>query len=189
MLQTERAAHATHSTDVTGWGRATSLASRLRFCAIAASVNSNCAPLGPRRRNRSSRRMRLRCANSISTFLRSQHECANTCVLASARATSRAASFTSRLIRRAGMFGQHFALSGQARHSGTESSHHRRLQRNMSPENANHCSQTSSNHFCNNILPIADVQTIRSSARAAGRSRSAAVILPCVSRASLISAC
>src|SRR5215207_1146107 len=55
--------------DVTGGGRATSLASRLRFCAMAASVNLNCAPLGPRRRNRPSRRMRFRCANSISTLL------------------------------------------------------------------------------------------------------------------------
>ena len=81
-LQTERDAHTTHSTGMTGGGRATSLASRLRFCAIAASVNSNCAPLGPRRRNRSSRRMRLRCANSISTFLRSRRDCANACVLA-----------------------------------------------------------------------------------------------------------
>jgi len=32
-----------------GGGRATSLLSRLRFWAIAAGVNSNCAPLGPRR--------------------------------------------------------------------------------------------------------------------------------------------
>jgi hypothetical protein len=31
-------------------------------------VNSNCAPLGPRKRNRPSRRMRLRCANSISNW-------------------------------------------------------------------------------------------------------------------------
>src|SRR6202040_3087197 len=119
-LQTERHAHATHAADVIGGGGATSLASRLRFCAIAASVNSNCAPLGPRRRNRSSRRMRLRCANSISIFLRSRRDCANALVLARARATSRAASFTSRTIRRAGMFGQHFALSGHARHSGKD---------------------------------------------------------------------
>jgi hypothetical protein len=81
-----------------GGGRATSLASRRKFCAVAASVNSNCAPLGPRRRNRPSRRMRLRCANSISTFLRSRRDCANASVLARARATSRAASFTSRTI-------------------------------------------------------------------------------------------
>jgi hypothetical protein len=39
--------------------------------------------------------------------------CANAAVLARARATSRAASFTSRLIRRAGMFAQHFALTGR----------------------------------------------------------------------------
>src|SRR6516162_298396 len=59
---------------IAGGGRLTILASRLRFCAIAASVNSNCAPLGPRRRKRSSRKMRLRWANSISTFLRSRRD-------------------------------------------------------------------------------------------------------------------
>jgi hypothetical protein len=90
MLQAEHHAHATHSMDVTGGGRATSLARRLRFCAIAASVNSNCTPLGPRRRNRPSLRMRFRCANSISTFLRSRRDCSNALVFASARATSRA---------------------------------------------------------------------------------------------------
>ena len=50
-----------------GGGRATSLARRRRFCAIAASVNSSCAPRGPSSRRRPSLRMRLRCANSIST--------------------------------------------------------------------------------------------------------------------------
>jgi hypothetical protein len=45
-LPTEHNAHATRAMDETGGGRATSLASRLRLCAIAASVNSNCAPLG-----------------------------------------------------------------------------------------------------------------------------------------------
>src|ERR1700722_19363854 len=30
-------------------------------------------------------------------------------------------------------------------------SHHRRLQRKMPPENGNHCSTKSSNHFCNKI--------------------------------------
>jgi hypothetical protein len=30
-------------------------------------------------------------------------------------------------------------------------SHHRRLQRKMPSENANHCSPKSSNHFCNKI--------------------------------------
>jgi hypothetical protein len=40
---------------ISGGGLATILARRLRFCAIAGSVNSNCAPLGPRRRNRSRR--------------------------------------------------------------------------------------------------------------------------------------
>jgi len=43
-----------------GGGRATSFASRRRFCAIAARVNSSCAPHGPRNRRRPSRKMRLR---------------------------------------------------------------------------------------------------------------------------------
>ena len=64
-LRPERNAHATHAIDVTGGGRATSLASRFRFCAIAARVNSNAAPLGPRSRNRSRRKMRFKWANSI----------------------------------------------------------------------------------------------------------------------------
>src|SRR5437870_5106077 len=70
MLRTERNAHAAHAIDVTGGGRATSLASRFRFCAIAARVNSNAAPLGPRSRNRSRRKMRFKWANSISIFFR-----------------------------------------------------------------------------------------------------------------------
>jgi len=52
---------------------------------------------------------------SISIFLRSRRERANASVLARLRATSRAASFTSRTTGRAGMFGQHFALSGHAK--------------------------------------------------------------------------
>ena len=52
-------ANATRTTASAGGGCKVSFASRLRFCAIAASVNSNCAPLGPRRRNRPSRRMRF----------------------------------------------------------------------------------------------------------------------------------
>ncbi|MGY4473774.1 hypothetical protein ACVILL_001188 [Bradyrhizobium sp. USDA 3364] len=40
----------------------------------AASVNSSRAPFGPRCRRRSSLRIRLRCANSISIFLRSRRE-------------------------------------------------------------------------------------------------------------------
>jgi len=43
-----------------GGGRATSFASRRRVCAIAARVNSSCAPHGPRNRSRPSRKMRLR---------------------------------------------------------------------------------------------------------------------------------
>jgi hypothetical protein len=45
--------------------RAMSLTNPQRFCAVAASVNSNWAPRGPRRRKRPSLRLRSRCANSI----------------------------------------------------------------------------------------------------------------------------
>jgi hypothetical protein len=45
-----------------------SLASFLRFWAVAASKNSSLAPLGPRNLRRLSLRIRLRWANSISTF-------------------------------------------------------------------------------------------------------------------------
>jgi hypothetical protein len=58
-----------------GGGLGANLASRRRFCAIAASVNSSCAPQGPRNRRRFSRRIRLRCANSISTRFRSWRDC------------------------------------------------------------------------------------------------------------------
>jgi hypothetical protein len=47
-----------------------SFASLRRFWAVAARWNSSRAPHGPRNRRRSSLRMRLRWANSISTFLR-----------------------------------------------------------------------------------------------------------------------
>ena len=47
-----------------------SLANFRRFWAVAARVNSSWTPHGPRNRSRPSPRMRLRCANSISTFLR-----------------------------------------------------------------------------------------------------------------------
>jgi hypothetical protein len=51
-----------------------SLASLRRFWAVAARWNSSRAPFGPRNRSRSSRRMRLAWANSISTFFRSRRE-------------------------------------------------------------------------------------------------------------------
>jgi hypothetical protein len=44
----------------------TSLAILRRFWVVAARVNSSRAPFGPRNRSRSSLRMRLRCANSVS---------------------------------------------------------------------------------------------------------------------------
>jgi hypothetical protein len=75
-----------------GGGRAISFARRRRFCAIAASVNSSCAPHGPRNRSRPSLKMRLRWANTISTRLRLRRDCSKASILASARATSRASS-------------------------------------------------------------------------------------------------
>ena len=50
------------------------MASRLRFCAIAVSKNSSRAPLRPRSRSRSTRRMCFMWANRISTFFRSRRE-------------------------------------------------------------------------------------------------------------------
>src|SRR5436190_7823541 len=52
-------AYAAHTVG-SGGGLATNLASRRRFWAMAASVNSSCAARGPRKRRRPSRRMRLR---------------------------------------------------------------------------------------------------------------------------------
>jgi hypothetical protein len=57
-----------------GIGIGISLASFRRFWAVAARWNSSRAPFDPRNRSRSSFRMRLRCANSISTFLRWQRK-------------------------------------------------------------------------------------------------------------------
>src|SRR5438094_730563 len=53
-----------------GVGIGISMASLRRFWAVAARWNSSRAPFGPRNRSRSSFKMRLRWANSISTFLR-----------------------------------------------------------------------------------------------------------------------
>ena len=57
-----------------GDGIGISLASLRRFWAVAARWNSSRAPFGPRNRSRSSFRMRLRWANSISTFFRWRRE-------------------------------------------------------------------------------------------------------------------
>ena len=57
-----------------GVGIGISMASLRRFWAVAARRNSSRAPFGPRSRSRSSFRMRLRWANSISTFFRSRRE-------------------------------------------------------------------------------------------------------------------
>jgi hypothetical protein len=54
-----RNAYATHVA-VRGGGLTTNFESRRKFWAMAARVNSNWAPRGPRNRRRPSRRMRLR---------------------------------------------------------------------------------------------------------------------------------
>jgi hypothetical protein len=60
--------------------------------AVAARMNSSRAPVGPRKRRRSSLRMRLRCANSISIFLRSRRDTRPSQDRAISRAMSRAPS-------------------------------------------------------------------------------------------------
>ena len=60
---------------------------------MAPSVNSSCAPRGPRNLSRPSRKMRLRWANSISTRLRLRRDCSNAGVPTRARARSRASSW------------------------------------------------------------------------------------------------
>jgi hypothetical protein len=69
---------------------------------MAARTNSSWAPRGPRSRSRPSFRMRLRCANRISIFLRSRRDSSKASVSASERATSRACSWMSRGILRDG---------------------------------------------------------------------------------------
>ena len=53
---------------------------------MAPSVNSSCAPRGPRNLSRPSRKMRLRWANSILTRLRLRRDCSNAGVPTRARA-------------------------------------------------------------------------------------------------------
>jgi hypothetical protein len=59
---------------VEGVGIGISLAIFPRFWAVVARVNSSRAPFGPRKRGRSSLRMRLRFSNSIPIPLRSRRE-------------------------------------------------------------------------------------------------------------------
>jgi hypothetical protein len=73
-------------------GFQTSFASFLRFCAVAASMNSSWAPYGPRNRSQARFKIRFRCANSISTFLRSCLDRSAASAPARAWATSREAS-------------------------------------------------------------------------------------------------
>ena len=74
------------------FGIGINLASLRRFWAVAARRNSSRAPFGPRSRSRSSLRMRLRCANSISIFLRSRRDVRPCQDFAISRAMSRAPS-------------------------------------------------------------------------------------------------
>jgi hypothetical protein len=73
-LSTQLPRYAMHRARV-GGGRATSDASRRKFCAVAARTNSSCAPRGPRSRSRPSFSMQSRCANRVSIFLRSRRDC------------------------------------------------------------------------------------------------------------------
>jgi hypothetical protein len=67
----------------------------------------------PCRRKRSSLRMRLRCANSISTFFRSRREVRSSVDLAISRAMSRAPSCMERGTLRTKSFGQQRAFKAQ----------------------------------------------------------------------------
>lgn len=90
---------------------------RRRFWAVAAIKNSSCAPLSPRSRSRSSFMMRLRCANSISTFLRSLRDWLYCGDCAMDRAISRAPSWMLRAIFRNGVLGQQRSFVSQAMQS------------------------------------------------------------------------
>ena len=98
---------------VSGFGPPISLAILRRFWAAAARWNSSRAPQGPRNRNRSSFRIRYRCANSISTFLRSRLEISHASVLERSRARSRAPSWIERVTLRCGSFGQQRGFRAQ----------------------------------------------------------------------------
>src|ERR1700685_1858675 len=74
VLASQYCSYVTANTGLGGKGHSR-LAIRLRFCAVAASRNSSWAPLRPRNRNRSSFKIRLRCANRTSTFFRSLRDC------------------------------------------------------------------------------------------------------------------
>jgi hypothetical protein len=84
---------------------------------MAARTNSSWAPRGPRSRSRPSLRIRFKCANRISIFLRSRRDLSKPSVPANDRATSRACSWISRGILRDGSFGQHCGLSAQTSQS------------------------------------------------------------------------
>src|SRR5689334_544134 len=100
-----------------GAGVGISFASLRRFWAVAASRNSSRAPVGPRSRSRSSLRMRLRWAKSISTFLRSRRDTRPSHDLAIARAISRAPSWIERGTLRVDVAGQHWLFRVQIRQS------------------------------------------------------------------------
>jgi hypothetical protein len=84
---------------------------------MAARWNSSRAPVRPRKRMRSKRWWVFRCANRISTLFLSSRDFSNSGVAMSARAWSRASSFTSRGTLRQETFGQHFDFKGQGSQS------------------------------------------------------------------------
>ena len=88
-----------------------SFANFRRFWAVAARVNSSWTPHGPRNRSRPSPRMRLRCANSISTFLRRPCAFGLNSDAVHWRAKSLTISYFSRWTARASELGQHFSFS------------------------------------------------------------------------------
>src|ERR1700733_12960136 len=115
-LSTQLRHYAVHRTGY-GGGRGNREGGRLKFWAMAARTNLFWAPRGPRSRSRPSLRMRFKCANRISIFLRSRCDCSKPSVPANDRAMSRACSWMSRGILRAGSFGQHCGLSGHTSQS------------------------------------------------------------------------
>ena len=114
---------------------------------MAARTNSSWAPRGPRSRSRPSLRMRFKCANRISIFLRSRRDCSKASVPANDRATSRACSWMSRGTLRDGSFGQHCGLSGHRSQSSLLARYRSVLPSCTVPLSGRHILVLSSSHF------------------------------------------
>lgn len=80
---------------------------------MAATVNSSWTPHGPRSRSLPKPRMRLRCANSISTCFRRFWAVGLYAEATQYRAKSLTISYSSRRIRRVSVLMQHLAFDGQ----------------------------------------------------------------------------